>query len=1124
MRSTCTTAAVLVFLAGTMAFAEAPYTGALVYGDSGVTVGAVTSLTAPIVSGQPVEIQATVSGEIQGQVAVLLYYQRLTDHGPGHQATQDVLIGYQMLDGLSGTRQVSLSGASPFEIGWDEEPTGDVFYMVKISTRDKYAGLDAPPDDGNVINPVYTDAGWWVSQTEPTSGTTLGDGGGVTPPTNHAPTIQLTSPASGTLVVVGCSVTFTCNATDPDGDSLTYSWSSNLQGTLSTEASFSLADLAMGSHIVTVIVSDGSTTRTAQVQLTVWSGNYPPTVAISSPAPASYHAMGDAVQLSCNALDADGDPLSYEWSPSLDGQLGTAADVNTSSLSEGTHMISVTVDDGHGNTAGATVVVIVIQDDDRDGMADGWEELYGSDLVADEDLDADGYTNLQEYLAGTDPTNPDSYPGMGSGGGGVSCAVTTAGGTPSASVLVLGLAAAALAVCILSAVSPAASASMTDEVLLLTDAAPMRIVWCRETTVMSATYIFESSSWQLMKYDTAVGAVEVLAPGPASYQHPLITPDGQQVLYFDYDTNKTCIINWDGSGKQEFCSGYLYDVFRDDSGVDWVVVNDWIHVWNRPQPSGAVNVRKVRLDNPAVEEAILTYPDQKGETFDVSQDCSMGGGLLIHPIVGVYDLGTGAFSQRGTYACNTDVAPDNSYMFWHMQGGGHTNVVLYYSYPTADNRTVWLNNAPNLNGAESWNPRWTNNVRIFTMTGPIAWVAGNPRFNIYVGRFDTNFTQVESWVQLTDNDLLDGNANGWIGQAGPAAPSIVSSAPARGYVGVEYAYALSAAGSPSPTFSASGEPAGLTLSGSTLSGTPDASDAGTTGAITVTAANAEGSDSQTFQIEVVAGDSSLVGYWSFDEQFSPGLDGSIYGNDGTLVGGAAWTASGQSGGAVDFTGAGCVSVPDSASVSVSGDVTIAAWFRLSALEDGVFNVVGKDYNNAYRLRLGVNQGSNWCGFEFFTNDGGGQEGGWYSCPALLSANTWYHLAASFDSSTAEKRFYLDGAYGGSQATTGRSITDTMGALALGSADAAFAEGWKGLLDEIRLYNRVLSDQEVADLLDGGSSPTAPAITSTPATQRNSQAALTPPIPSIRHLARRSCPARTTPVHPPAPPCRGSPAV
>jgi parallel beta-helix repeat protein len=53
-------------------------------------------------------------------------------------------------------------------------------------------------------------------------------------------------------------------------------------------------------------------------------------------------------------------------------------------------------------------------DTDEDGMPDGWELFYdlnpNNASDANEDLDDDGYTNLEEFEGGSDPTNPDSIP------------------------------------------------------------------------------------------------------------------------------------------------------------------------------------------------------------------------------------------------------------------------------------------------------------------------------------------------------------------------------------------------------------------------------------------------------------------------------------------------------------------------------------------------------------------------------------------------------------------------------------------------------------------------------------------------------------------------------------------
>jgi hypothetical protein len=60
---------------------------------------------------------------------------------------------------------------------------------------------------------------------------------------------------------------------------------------------------------------------------------------------------------------------------------------------------------------------VLLRDNDHDGMGDGWEEEEGLDTERDdslEDADGDGFSNLEEFWLGTDPTDE-------AGGGGVGC-------------------------------------------------------------------------------------------------------------------------------------------------------------------------------------------------------------------------------------------------------------------------------------------------------------------------------------------------------------------------------------------------------------------------------------------------------------------------------------------------------------------------------------------------------------------------------------------------------------------------------------------------------------------------------------------------------------------------------
>src|SRR5439155_20855499 len=65
-------------------------------------------------------------------------------------------------------------------------------------------------------------------------------------------------------------------------------------------------------------------------------------------------------------------------------------------------------------TAGADNAVASPGDTDGDGLPDAWEIQYFGSIndpraTPNADPDSDGFTNLQEYLSGTNPTDRNSY-------------------------------------------------------------------------------------------------------------------------------------------------------------------------------------------------------------------------------------------------------------------------------------------------------------------------------------------------------------------------------------------------------------------------------------------------------------------------------------------------------------------------------------------------------------------------------------------------------------------------------------------------------------------------------------------------------------------------------------------
>lgn len=195
---------------------------------------------------------------------------------------------------------------------------------------------------------------------------------------NRAPTLNLT--ASPTTGVAPYSAVLSANADDPDGDDLTYVWTTS-EGRVVSGAQFSLTLPTPGSYAVSVTVSDGALDATESLTLNATAaesvpGNEPPTVDLelsvgSGPAPLT-------VRLEATARDPDGDDLKLLWSFG-DGTAATSGGVQNHTYEEpGTYRARVTVSDGRGGTATATGTITVSGGDD-DGGDDGGENDDGED-------------------------------------------------------------------------------------------------------------------------------------------------------------------------------------------------------------------------------------------------------------------------------------------------------------------------------------------------------------------------------------------------------------------------------------------------------------------------------------------------------------------------------------------------------------------------------------------------------------------------------------------------------------------------------------------------------------------------------------------------------------------------
>jgi hypothetical protein len=161
---------------------------------------------------------------------------------------------------------------------------------------------------------------------------------------------------------------------------------------------------------------------------------------------------------------------------------------------------------------------------------------------------------------------------------------------------------------------------------------------------------------------------------------------------------------------------------------------------------------------------------------------------------------------------------------------------------------------------------------------------------------------------------------------------------------------------------------------------------------------------------------------------------------------AVWT-TGHSGKALQFDGVNdWVTIADKTDLRFSSTLTLEAWVNPSALSD-FRTVIMKERTGdlAYVLySSGLNSPSVYLRNASATS------------ATALPANTWSHLAATYDATTI--RLYVNGVQVASAAKTG-ALAATAGALRLGG-NGVWGEWFAGRIDDVRLYDKALTAAQV----------------------------------------------------------------
>ena len=222
----------------------------------------------------------------------------------------------------------------------------------------------------------------------------------------------------------------------------------------------------------------------------------------------------------------------------------------------------------------------------------------------------------------------------------------------------------------------------------------------------------------------------------------------------------------------------------------------------------------------------------------------------------------------------------------------------------------------------------------------------------------------------------------------------------------------------------------------------------------------------------------LVGYWKLDETSgTTAADSSGNGNNGTWNSDDSPTSiksdSGKIGTAISLDGTGdYVDIGTDSSLDISGDLTLSAWVYISSYSaNNRFYVVGKNGDSTHRgYLLYVQNDGTVNGVSYISNTQT------LTSKSGITTGSWHHIV--YTRKSGEQIVYLDGTAGTPTTATGTfdTISGYNGAIGGGWNTNAMDDGTSdGKIDDVRIYNRALSADEITTLYQktGGISCTNP---------------------------------------------------
>lgn len=172
--------------------------------------------------------------------------------------------------------------------------------------------------------------------------------------------------------------------------------------------------------------------------------------------------------------------------------------------------------------------------------------------------------------------------------------------------------------------------------------------------------------------------------------------------------------------------------------------------------------------------------------------------------------------------------------------------------------------------------------------------------------------------------------------------------------------------------------------------------------------------------------------------------------------GATWDAGGVNGNCVSFDGENdFLSVENSAELNPTTDLTVSLWLRWAVDPSSGSqntNVLSKNGENQYQIQHSNNNSK----FEFAVETTDGRK--WIQSLTGPQNNKWFHVVGTYSSSREEMSIFVNGVKEKTRSQEGK-ILPSDAPLLIGKHED-FSRYFHGSVDEVKIFNKVLSDEEI----------------------------------------------------------------